>query len=128
VKTIADESITGANLTSTKTKVDSFASTARWISTNGLRYFIQFWYTKEAIFYIPAGWVPYWAEWLLSFPRAQLGSVSVQVWTVACATVVRLIGGVIVALYTVITKETVKVAEKVSVETEEEKRAAKKAN
>ncbi|CZR59635.1 probable Protein get1 [Phialocephala subalpina] len=83
---------------STKTTFDSTVSTIRWIGTNGLRLFIQFWYSKQAMFWIPKGWVPYYAEWLLSFPRAPLGSVSVQAWGLACGAIVLLVSDAIVAI------------------------------
>lgn len=43
------------------------------------------------MFWIPSGWVPYYAEWLLSFPRAPLGSVSIQSWTLACGAIILLV-------------------------------------
>jgi hypothetical protein len=42
------------------------------------------------MFWLPAGWVPYYGEWLLSFPRAPLGSVSINVWGIACASMIAL--------------------------------------
>ncbi|KAI5784702.1 CHD5-like protein-domain-containing protein [Geopyxis carbonaria] len=62
---------------------DAKASMARWTLTTGLRFFLQFWYSKQAIFWLPEGWVPWYVEWGLSFPRAPMGSVSIQVWTFA---------------------------------------------
>jgi len=82
---------------STKATFDSTVSTLRWLGTNGLRMFLQFWYSKQAMFWIPKGWVPYYAEWLLSFPRAPLGSISIQAWSLACAAIILLIGDAIVA-------------------------------
>jgi hypothetical protein len=64
---------------------------------NGLRFFLQYWYAKRALFYIPKGWAPYYAEWILSFPRAPLGSVSIQIWGIACASVIALVGEALVA-------------------------------
>jgi tail-anchored protein insertion receptor len=43
------------------------------------------------MFWLPYGWFPYYAEWLLSFPRAPLGSVSIASWQVACAIMIDLI-------------------------------------
>lgn len=43
------------------------------------------------MFWLPRGWVPYAGEWILSFPRAPLGSVSVNVWGMACGVVVGLV-------------------------------------
>jgi hypothetical protein len=51
------------------------------------------------MFWLPQGWVPYYAEWLLSFPRAPLGSVSIQAWVLACGAVILLISDAIVAAY-----------------------------
>lgn len=50
------------------------------------------------MFWLPYGWFPYYAEWLLSFPRAPLGSVSIASWQLACTGVVQLAGETIVAV------------------------------
>lgn len=50
------------------------------------------------MFYLPKGWVPYYAEWLLSFPRAPLGSVSIQAWALACGAVILLVSDAVVAV------------------------------
>ncbi|KAI4172226.1 MAG: hypothetical protein LQ343_003661 [Gyalolechia ehrenbergii] len=65
---------------------------ARWLGTNGLRFFLQFWFAKRPMFWMPRGWVPGYVEFLLSFPRAPRGSVSIQVWGIACGTVMHLVG------------------------------------
>ena len=41
--------------------------------------------------------MPGYVEWLLAFPRAPTGSVSIQIWGIACATVVQLVGAAVVA-------------------------------
>ena len=41
--------------------------------------------------------MPSYVEWILAFPRAPTGSVSVQVWGVACASIIRLVGAAAVA-------------------------------
>ena len=41
--------------------------------------------------------MPSYVEWALAFPRAPRGSVSIQIWGIACATVVQLIGAAVVA-------------------------------
>jgi hypothetical protein len=69
------------------------------LSTNGLRLFLQFWYAKRALYWIPKGWAPYYAEWILSFPKAPLGSVSIQIWGIACANVISLVSEALVAAY-----------------------------
>lgn len=59
---------------------------------------IQFWYAKEAMFWLPQGRIPYYGEWLLSCPRAPLGSISIQVWGMACASFILLVSDAIVAV------------------------------
>jgi len=49
---------------------------------------------------LPKGWVPYYVEWLLSFPRAPLGSISVNLWFIACASVISMASEAVVALWT----------------------------
>ncbi|KAH8697258.1 protein get1 [Talaromyces proteolyticus] len=84
----------GAQKTSFEWKV----KTARWISTNGFKIFLQFYYSKTPIFDLPPGWFPYPVEWILSFPRAPLGTVSIQVWGSVCATVIPLSGDIVTSV------------------------------
>jgi hypothetical protein len=80
-----------------KSTFDRSVTFLRWGGTNGLRFFLQFWYAKRPMFWIPRGWVPRYVEWILAFPRAPTGSVSIQMWGIACATVVQLVGAAVVA-------------------------------
>ncbi|RFU27801.1 hypothetical protein B7463_g8541, partial [Scytalidium lignicola] len=89
---------TKASTDESKAKFDSTVTTIRWIGMNGLRLFLNFWYQKQPMFWIPQGWVPYYAEWLLSFPRAPLGSISIQAWSLACGAVILLSSDTIVAV------------------------------
>ena len=50
------------------------------------------------MFWIPKGWAPYYAEWLLSFPRAPLGSISIQAWALACGAIILLVSDAITAI------------------------------
>lgn len=59
------------------------------------------------MFWIPAGWVPYYAEWILSFPRAPLGSVSINVWGIACASMITLVSEALAATWVLATKKPV---------------------
>ncbi|KAG9244051.1 protein get1 [Calycina marina] len=86
-----------SSLESTQKTFDSTISALRWLGTNGLRMLLQFWFQKQPMYWIPKGWVPYYAEWLLSFPRAPLGSVSIQVWSVACLAMITLVSDALVA-------------------------------
>jgi len=85
------------SLDSNKATFDTSISTLRWLGTNGLRMVLQFWFSKRAMFWLPKGWFPYYAEWLLSFPRAPMGSISIQAWTLACAAVILLVSDALVA-------------------------------
>lgn len=58
------------------------------------------------MFWLPEGWVPYYAEWLLSFPRAPLGSISIQAWFVACGAVILLASDVILATIKLLVEAT----------------------
>lgn len=78
-------------LSSQKASFDWAIKIGRWLSTNGLKLFLQFRYNKTPVFALPPDWLPYYVEWILSFPRAPLGSVSVQVWSSVCAAAVRLV-------------------------------------
>ena len=54
------------------------------------------------MFWLPKGWVPWYVEWILAFPRAPTGSISIQVWGIACGTVVRLASTMVVALWVLV--------------------------
>lgn len=49
------------------------------------------------MFWLPQDWMPYYAEWLLSFPRAPLGSISIQAWVLACGAAILLVSDAITA-------------------------------
>lgn len=82
---------TESGIDTTKASFDKTITTVRWLSTSGARYFLPFWYSREPMFWLPHGWFPYYAEWLISFPRAPLGSVSVASWQLACTGVITLV-------------------------------------
>jgi len=88
-----------ADLQDSKASFDKTFNLARWIGTTGLRLLLQFWYSKKPLFWIPQGWLPYYVEWLLAFPRAPTGSVSIQVWGIACVSVISLVSEGVMALY-----------------------------
>lgn len=55
------------------------------------------------MFWVPAGWVPYYVEWILSFPRAPLGSVSINIWGIACASMIALASEGMAAVWVLVT-------------------------
>ncbi|KAF2771198.1 CHD5-like protein, partial [Teratosphaeria nubilosa] len=89
-----------SSLQSFRSNFDRIVSALRWLGTQGLLFFCNTWYSKTPMFWLPQGWVPYPVEWILSFPRAPLGSVSVNVWNMACASVIALISEGIRAVWT----------------------------
>ena len=60
------------------------------------------------MFWIPQGWVPGYIEWVLSFPRAPKGSISIQLWHIACASVIGMISEAVTALYALQNRSTLK--------------------
>ncbi|KAI9789689.1 MAG: GET complex subunit get1 [Peltula sp. TS41687] len=91
-----------AALATSKSSFDSAVTSLRWTGTNGFRWLLQFWFTKEAMFWIPKGWLPYYVEWVLSFPKAPVGAVSIQIWWIACVSVIQFVIEVMSALYGVV--------------------------
>ncbi|CAG8064566.1 unnamed protein product [Penicillium olsonii] len=89
-KTLEEYEALNKDLTAQKSSFDWTVKIARWLSTNGLKIFLQFWYSKTPVFPLPVGWFPYPVEWIVSFPRAPLGSVSIQVWSNVCAAAIAL--------------------------------------
>ncbi|KAJ5907925.1 CHD5-like protein [Penicillium taxi] len=88
-----------------KSSFDWAVKGVRWLSTTGLKVFLQFWYSKQPVFALPEDWFPYYVAWILSFPRAPQGSVSIQVWSNVCATVIALVGDFVGSLIVQITGE-----------------------
>lgn len=63
-----------------------------------MKIFLPFWYSKHPMFWLPKGWFPYYVEWILSFPRAPHGSVSIVSWQLACNGVIMLISDTLTAV------------------------------
>jgi len=95
-KALAEHDKTAETLKTTRSTFDRRANYTRWTLTTGLRFFLQFWHGKTPIFTFPRGWVPWYVEWTLAFPRAPSGSVSINVWSAACAAVLQLVGDLVV--------------------------------
>jgi tail-anchored protein insertion receptor len=74
------------------------------------------------MFWIPKGWVPYYAEWLLSFPRAPLGSISIQAWALACGAIILLTSDAIAAVVAlVMTPRTIQTRKEEPMKSQSEK-------
>ncbi|CAI7595449.1 unnamed protein product [Penicillium pancosmium] len=85
-------------VSSQKSSFDWAVKIARWLSTTGLKIFLQFWYSKTPVFALPPDWFPYYVEWVLSFPRAPIGHVSIQVWSNVCASTIAVVGEILGAV------------------------------
>ncbi|KAF2794915.1 hypothetical protein K505DRAFT_324420 [Melanomma pulvis-pyrius CBS 109.77] len=96
-----------ARLKAHKATFTTTISTLRWLGTQGLRFLLQMYYAKTPMFWLPAGWVPYYVEWILSFPRAPVGSVSINVWGIACASMLVLASEAAAAGYVLVTQKPV---------------------
>jgi tail-anchored protein insertion receptor len=50
--------------------------------------------------------VPWYVEWTLAFPRAPSGSVSINVWSAACAAVLKALGDLVGYLLVIMQGQT----------------------
>ncbi|OQO02904.1 hypothetical protein B0A48_11187 [Cryoendolithus antarcticus] len=87
-----------ANIQSFRTNFDRAVKLLRWLGTTGARFLLQMYFAKQPLFWLPQGWVPYQVEWLLSFPKAPLGSISVQLWWIACTSVIAMLVALLLAM------------------------------
>lgn len=78
-------------LDSARSSFDKALTALRFLLTRAPQYIIPFWYATQPMFWLPHGWFPYYAEWIISFPRAPLGSVSIASWQLACAGILSLL-------------------------------------
>jgi hypothetical protein len=84
---------------SSRAQFDKYLTAVRLVLTKAPQYLVPFWYAKEPMFWLPYGWFPYYAEWIVSFPRAPLGSVSVASWQLACTGMIALLFDLITGIY-----------------------------
>ncbi|CAH0050189.1 unnamed protein product [Clonostachys solani] len=91
---LAEKSLEGS-----RSKFDNIFSALRLVLTKAPQFIIPFWYATEPMFWLPHGWFPYYAEWIISFPRAPLGSVSIASWQLACTGLLTLISDLITGIY-----------------------------
>jgi hypothetical protein len=90
-----------------------YANGARWLVTYGFQFYIQIRFSRHAVFWLPKGWLPWLGEWVVSFPAAPRGAVSLQVWQLACRAVIGMIADAIMAAVALLRglKESEKVPE-----------------
>lgn len=51
------------------------------------------------MYWVPRGWVPGYVEWLLAFPKAPTGSVSIVTWDLSCQCVILMVKRAIAATW-----------------------------
>ncbi|KAL7805673.1 CHD5-like domain-containing protein [Trichoderma aethiopicum] len=90
---------TKKSLESARSRFDSTLTALRFLITRAPQYIIPFWYATEPMFWLPYGWFPYYAEWIISFPRAPLGSVSIASWQLACTGIVTLLKDLLTGIF-----------------------------
>ena len=100
LSSLAEADHVAASLSSSRSAFDQTVGVAIWMSTNGFRLLLQFWLSREPMFWLLHGWVPYYIEWILACPKAPLGSISIQVWWIACAGVIQLVADLVEPAYT----------------------------
>ncbi|KAE9403877.1 hypothetical protein BT96DRAFT_750545, partial [Gymnopus androsaceus JB14] len=88
-KGLADLEKLSIEMSSVKNSFSLKFSSAIWICTTGAQFIITWWYRKSAIFYLPSGWFGP-LGWVLAFPFAPKGSVSVGMWQMASRRVIKI--------------------------------------
>ncbi|EGX97104.1 CHD5 domain containing protein [Cordyceps militaris CM01] len=96
---------------------DKYLSAVRFLVTRAPQYALPFWFAKEPMLWLPHGWFPYYAEWIISFPRGPLGSVSIASWQLACTTVIVLVSDMLRGLYQLLASSRTATASKTRKET-----------
>ncbi|KAI0254129.1 CHD5-like protein-domain-containing protein [Lactifluus subvellereus] len=87
-KGLADLEKLNSELNASKTSFSLKFNTTLWIMTTGLQFAIGWWYSRSAVFYLPAAWLGP-LTWWLSLPFAPAGSVSCGIWQMACRRVIK---------------------------------------
>ena len=93
-------------LTASKRSFDSAITALRFIITRAVPLVLQFRYRKVPLFWIPHGWFPYYVEWVLGLPKAPIGSVGIQIWSMACSSMIQLAGDLVVASWALVVGKT----------------------
>ena len=96
---LAHKTLLASSVSSAKGQFSTVVGSLRWVLINGLRLGLMFWYTKVPMFWIPRGWLPGTIEWVMAFPKAPTGGVSIQVWSLACASVISFVAEALTAVY-----------------------------
>ncbi|KZV88365.1 hypothetical protein EXIGLDRAFT_672603 [Exidia glandulosa HHB12029] len=93
-KGLADLETLNKELVGVKASFGATFQTVLWCFTSGVQFVIGWWYSRRAVFFIPAG-VLGPLTWWLAFPWAPSGSVSCMVWQFACQRVIKILERVV---------------------------------
>ncbi|KAK1927310.1 protein GET1 [Papiliotrema laurentii] len=99
-KGIADLEKINNSLTSARTGFGLKFSTLIWTTTTGAQLVLVWWYRRQPVFWLPKGWLPGPAAWLLSLPSAPKGAVSSAAWCAVCKRVLATLEEVVKDLLT----------------------------
>jgi len=75
-KQIQDLQALTAGVESHKTRFRRGAKVLLWVGTTGTKGLVQWWFNRQAVFWLPAGTFPYWVEYVLAFPKAPKGTAT----------------------------------------------------
>jgi hypothetical protein len=85
-----------------RARFDKYLNGVRIVLTRAPQQLLPFMYAKHPMFWLPHGWFPYYAEWIISFPRAPIGSVSIASWQLACTSVIAILAEIISAVFSAV--------------------------
>ncbi|KAI5454146.1 GET complex subunit get1 [Naganishia albida] len=83
-KGLSDLEANNAKVAAQRAQFDRGFSTFLYVITSGLQWALIWWYRREPVFWIPAGWVPRNLDRWLCFGGGPRGSVSVTIWSIVC--------------------------------------------
>ncbi|KAH6906426.1 CHD5-like protein-domain-containing protein [Coprinopsis sp. MPI-PUGE-AT-0042] len=95
-KGLAELEKLNSEISSSKSSFSTKFNTLIWVLTSGVQLVVGWWYGRQAVFYLPEGWMGP-LTWWFSFPFAPRGSVSVGVWSFACKRVLLILERIVKA-------------------------------
>ncbi|KAI9026661.1 WRB/Get1 family [Phycomyces nitens] len=97
-KGVADQEKMSSEIAYSKTAFELKVKSTIWFFIHGSQLVMVMWFYKRAVLYLPPGWFGP-AQWLLSFPFAPAGSISVAVWFAACRKTIKAVASTANGLY-----------------------------
>lgn len=69
-----------ADVGRSRASLQNYVRTARWLLSSGLKLYLLWKYSSRPVVWLPRNVLPRFVEWVLSFPRAPMGSISASWW------------------------------------------------